>query len=49
MGVEVEAGGDVVDISGSDQTMPDSMVKLLEGGESLVNKAKRWSIFLFYI
>lgn len=40
VGVELQAGGDVFDLSGSDPSMPDTMLKLIEGGEDLVKKAQ---------
>eukprot|EP00057_Strongylocentrotus_purpuratus_P001505 XP_001199448.2 PREDICTED: fumarylacetoacetate hydrolase domain-containing protein 2 [Strongylocentrotus purpuratus] len=40
VGVEVEAGGDFVDLCGSDQTIPDTTLKLIEGGADLLQKAQ---------
>ncbi|XP_041477135.1 fumarylacetoacetate hydrolase domain-containing protein 2-like [Lytechinus variegatus] len=41
VGVEVEAGGDFVDLCGSDQTIPDTTLKLIEGGPSLIQQAQK--------
>lgn len=41
VGVEVEAGGDFVDLCGSDQTIPDTTLKLIEGGTDLLQKAQK--------
>jgi len=40
LGVEVSDGGDIVDISKCDSSIPKDMVSFLAGGESLIKKAK---------
>ncbi|XP_072177340.1 oxaloacetate tautomerase fahd2, mitochondrial-like isoform X1 [Diadema setosum] len=40
LGVEVKPGGDLVDLSGSDESMPNTMVQFLNGGENLMKKAE---------
>ena len=41
VGVEVSNGGDVVDLSAGDQSIPSDMRRFLEGGDALVDAAKR--------
>ena len=50
VGVEIQDGGDVVDISAGEPSIPGDMKSFLEGGEEMIKKAQRyvshWLIFL---
>lgn len=41
LGAQLSIGGDIIDISAVDSTIPNSMVQFLEGGTSTYDKAKR--------
>lgn len=41
LGAQLSIGGDIIDISALDSTIPNSMVQFLEGGTGTYDKAKR--------
>ena len=41
VGVELSNGGDVVDITAADESIPTDMRSFLEGGDSVLEAAKR--------
>lgn len=42
VGVELGDGGDVVDLSAANASIPTDMRKFLDGGQSMLQKAKEW-------
>ena len=44
VGVEIKDGGDVVDVSAGDPSIPSDMRSFLEGGEDMMKKARRCGI-----
>jgi hypothetical protein len=42
LGVQLSHGGDVIDVSGVDSSIPNSMVKFLARGPAVLEKAKRF-------
>ena len=44
VGVEIKDGGDVVDVSAGDPSIPSDMKSFLEGGEDMMKKARRCGI-----
>ena len=45
VGVEVKDGGDFIDISAADPTIPKDMRSFLEAGESAISRAKAYVSF----
>lgn len=41
LGAQLSIGGDIIDVSAVDSTIPNSMVQFLDGGTSTYDKAKR--------
>lgn len=41
VGVETKDGGDVVDVSAGESSIPSDMKSFLEGGEEMMKKAQR--------
>lgn len=41
LGAQLSIGGDIIDISSVDSTIPNSMVQFLDGGTGTYDKAKR--------
>ena len=48
LGVEIQDGGDVMDISVGDPSIPSDMKSFLEGGEGMMLKAKRCVLHFCY-
>ena len=44
LGVQLKAGGDIIDVSAVNSRIPNNLKKFLEGGEELLKKAKRYKI-----
>lgn len=42
IGVETQDGGDVVDVSAGEPSIPSDMKSFLAGGEDMMNKAQRY-------
>lgn len=40
LGVQLKIGGDIVDLNAGDQSLPNSLLQLIEGGRTLLDKAK---------
>ncbi|XP_043275972.1 fumarylacetoacetate hydrolase domain-containing protein 2 isoform X2 [Venturia canescens] len=41
LGVQLQPGGDIIDVSAVNSRIPNNLKKFLEGGDELLNKAKR--------
>ena len=48
VGVEIQNGGDIMDISAGDPSIPSDMKSFLEGGEGMMLKAKRCALHFCY-
>ena len=48
VGVEIQNGGDIMDISAGDPSIPSDMKSFLEGGEEMMLKAKRFALHFCY-
>lgn len=48
VGVEIQNGGDIMDISAGDPSIPSDMKSFLEGGQEMMLKAKRFALHFCY-